>query len=70
MGSWQKVSGLSPGTERSLSRMCWSLPKKDSDFDAAKDERNSDTKVKVNFMIDPMDIFINDRGLQSRWFVR
>ena len=49
--SWQKSSGLSPGTEGLLSRtVCW-LPNKDSDLEATNEERSSGTTVAVSFMM-------------------
>lgn len=46
----QNSSGLSPGTLRSSSRTCCSLPKKDRELDVAREERKSVRRVVVSFI--------------------
>ena len=46
----QNSSGLSPGTLRPSSRTCWSLPKKEKELDAAREESKSGRRVVVSFM--------------------
>lgn len=46
----QNSRGLSPGTLRSSSRTCWSLPRKEREVDVAREERRSGRIVVVSFM--------------------
>jgi hypothetical protein len=48
--AWQNSSGLSPGTSSLPSKTFWSPPKRDRDFDAAKENRNSDERVIAIFI--------------------
>ena len=45
----QKLSGLSPGTLRSSSRICWSLAIKEKHV--AREETKSGKRVAVNLMV-------------------
>ena len=47
----QKSSGLSPGTLRSSSRTCWSLPKKERELDVAREEMKRGKRVQVSFIV-------------------